>query len=268
MQDIVKTYSRPRLNSPIMIAAWPGIADVAMIAAVQLIRTLKFKELAEIRAPYFFDPVGVITNNGIVQEPQFPQSNFYYWKNKKPREDIILFIGEAQPPSGSYDLANIVLDVGLKYHISRLYTFAAALTRIHHTEEPKVWGVGTNEQMVEELKQHNLFREGNAQIGGLNGLLLGVAKEKNIDGICLLGEIPAYASRMSNPIAALAIIRTLKDLLNLKIDTSELEEIAAETKKRMKEIAAETMGQYINYFTEPIWESDEGEDNEEYDENE
>jgi len=82
MQDIVKTYSHPRLNSPIMIAAWPGIADVAMIAAVQLIRTLKFKELAEIRAPYFFDPVGVIANNGIVQEPQFPQSNFYYWKNK------------------------------------------------------------------------------------------------------------------------------------------------------------------------------------------
>lgn len=268
MQDIIKTRSRPKLTSPIMIAAWPGIADVAMIAATHLMRTLKFKELAEIEAPYFFDPVGVLAHNGIVQEPQFPRSTFYYWKNRRAAADIILFIGEAQPATGSYDLANIVLDFGLRYHTTRLYTFAAALTKIHHTEEPRVWGVSTSERMVEEMKNHNLFREGDAQIGGLNGLLLGVAKEKNIDGICLLGEIPGYTSRMPNPIAALAIVRALKELINLQIDTAELEEIAAETKRRMKEIAAETMGQYIDYFTEPIWESDEGDDSEEeYDEN-
>ena len=35
-----------------------------------------------------------------------------------------------------------------------------------------------------------------------------------------------------------------------------------EVKERMKQAAAVAMGEYIDYFTEPIWE-DEGSDNEE-----
>jgi proteasome assembly chaperone (PAC2) family protein len=63
--------------------------------------------------------------------------------------------------------------------------------------------------MVQELKRLNLKQKGNLQIAGLNGLLLGVAKEREIDGMCLLGEVPVYASRMPNPMAALAVLRVL-----------------------------------------------------------
>jgi predicted ATP-grasp superfamily ATP-dependent carboligase len=103
-------------------------------------------------------------------------------------------------------------------------------------------------------------QRGNLHISGLNGLLLGVAKERKIEGVCLLGEVPMHATRIPNPMAALAVLRVLTRMLNIEIDLSELSEMASEAAERMKEIAAEAMGEYIDRFTQPIWEHGEEEE--------
>ncbi len=259
MEKLVKFFARPRLKSPVLLAAWPGISNVAIIVASYLERKLGFKRLGEIQASYFFDPVGVIVRDNVVEAPRFPQSRFYYWKNENGADDIILFIGEQQPPAKGYELANAVLDVGVKFTTKRVYTFAAALTRIHHTEQPRAWGAATNQEVAESLRRYDLVQKGNLQIAGLNGLLLGVAKERNIDGVCLLGEVPMYATKIQNPIAALAILKALIRILDIKIDLSELTQLANETRESMKRAAAEAMGEYIDHFTEPIWEQDDEE---------
>ena len=262
MKDLVKLSARPKLDSPSMLAVWPGMGDVAVMVAMDLERKLDFKELGEIRAFHFFDPIGVIVRDNVVESPQFPQSKFYYWKNKGEGKDIILFVGESQPASKGYELANCVLDVGLRFQVKRVYTCAAALTRIHHTEQPGVWGVATSQQAGEDLKRYDLVQRGNLQISGLNGLLLGVAKERDIEGVCLLGEVPMYATRIQNPMAALAVLKVLTKMLGIEIDMNELAQLATETKEKMREIAAEAMGEYIDYFTKPIWEREEEEEEE------
>jgi len=244
-----------------MLAAWPGISNVAMIVASYLSRKLGFKPLAELQPSYFFNPIGVLVKDNVVEEPHFPQSRFYYLKNSGG-SDLILFIGEAQPTTKEYDMANCILDVAQRFKVKKVYTCAAALTRIHHTEQPRVWGVGTSQAVVKELEAYDLIRGGNLHISGLNGLLLGTAKKRNIDGICLLGEVPNYATRMQNPIAALAILGKLSVMLGVEVNTDELSQMASETKEVMKQVAAEAMEEYIDFFTEPIWER--GED--EYDE--
>lgn len=261
IKDAIKIRARPILTEPNMLAAWPGISNVAMIAASYIARKLEFKELAEVRAPYFFDPIGVMVRNNVVEEPQFPQSRFYYWKNPGG-SDIILFMGDAQPNTKSYDLANTIVDAAVRFKVKRIYTCAAAITRIHHTEEPKVWGVGTSAPVVKELASQNLVQGGSLQIAGMNGILLGVAKERKLEGACLLGEVPNYTTRLHNPVAALAVVRVLADLLSIKIDYAELKQAAAEARERMKQIAAEAMEEYIDYFTEPIWERGEDESEE------
>lgn len=263
MKGLVKLYAQPRLNSPNMLTAWPGVGNVAVIVATYLERKLGFKELGEIEASHFFDPIGVLVENNVVEAPQFPQSKFYYWKNKGGGSDIILFIGEDQPASKGYELANCVLDVGLRFQIKRVYTCAAAMTRIHHTEQPRVLGVATSQSAAEDLKRYDLIQAGNLQIAGLNGLLLGVAKERNIEGICLLGEVPVYATRIQNPMAALAVLKVLTGVLDIEIDMAELVQLAGETKEKMKQLASQAMGEYIDYFTEPIWERGEEEEEEE-----
>ena len=260
MKGLVKLYARPRLKSPVMLAAWPGVGNVAIIVATYLRRKLNFKELGEIEASHFFDPIGVMVRDSVVEAPQFPQNKFYYWKNKAGGGDIILFIGDDQPSTKAYELANCVLDMGLRFQVKRIYTCAAALTRIHHTEQPKVWGVATSQQLADDLKRYNLVERGNLQISGLNGLLLGVTKEKGIEGVCLLGEVPTYATRIQNPMAALMVLEVLAKMLGIEVDTAELAQLARETKERMKQVAAEAMGEYIDYFTEPIWEHEEEEE--------
>jgi len=52
-------------------------------------------------------------------------------------------------------------------------------------------------------------------------------------------------------------------MLGIEIDTSEMTQMASETRDRMKQIAAEAMGQYIDQFTEPIWEYGQEEEEEE-----
>jgi uncharacterized protein len=263
MREAIKILARPKLNNPNLLAAWPGVGNVAIIIATYLTTKLNFKDLAEIEPADFFDPTGVLVEDSIIEAPQFPQSRFYYRKNDKiGGSDLILFMGDDQPASKGYDLANCILDLGLKFHVNRVFTCAAALTRIHHTEQPKVWGVGTNSQLVQELKKLSLKQKGNLQIAGLNGLLLGVAKERQIDGMCLLGEVPMYASRMPNPMAALAVIKVLSKMLEIEVDTVELARLAEETREKMKQAAAEAMGQYIDYFTQPIWEQGQEEDGE------
>jgi len=260
MNELVKLFARPRLNSPIMLASWPGIGNVSIIVATYLKRKLEFKELGEIEPSYFFDPIGIVARDNVVEAPQFPLSNFYYWKNKRGGSDIILFIGEDQPLTKGYELANCVLDVGQRFGVKRVYTCAAALSRIHHTEQPRVWGVVTSQHMTGDLEKYGLVQRGNLQISGLNGLLLGITKEREIEGVCLLGEVPMYATRIQNPMAALAVLKVLNKMLDIEIDFSELEQIAEETADRMKQIAAEAMGEYIDQFTRPIWEQGEEEE--------
>ncbi len=266
MEDLVKFDTHPELNSPNMLAAWPGIGNVSLLVATYLERKADFKRLGIIEASHFFDPIGVVVKNSVVEAPQFPQNTFYYWKNEGGGSDIILFIGDDQPAAKGYELANCVVDVALKFQVRRIYTCAAALTRIHHTEQPKVWGVATNQQLTDELKKLDLMQRGNLQIAGLNGLLLGVAKERGVEGICLLGEVPSYATRIQNPMAALAVLGVLTEILGIKVDTREMAQQAIEMKERMKQLAAEAMGEYIEHFTEPIWEQGEEEEEEEEDE--
>ena len=260
MNNIIKINARPRLRTPNLLAAWPGIGNVAMIIANYLKAKLNFKELGYLEAPYFFDPIGVTVKDNVVDEPNFPQSQFYYCKNDDG-SDLILFIGDDQPSAKGYELAHCVLDMGNRFGVKRVYTCAAAITRIHHTEPPKVWGVGTSHPVTADLEQYDLEYSSNLQIAGLNGLLLGVAKERDIDGLCLLGEVPVYAGRVPNPMAALAVLKVLTTMLEIKIDFAELAKMAVEAGERIKQVAAQAMEEYIDYFTEPIWER--GEEDEE-----
>jgi predicted ATP-grasp superfamily ATP-dependent carboligase len=92
-------------------------------------------------------------------------------------------------------------------------------------------------------------------ISGLNGLLLGVARKRNMEGICLLGEIPVYATPIPNPRSAKAVLEVLIKLLNIEVDMSGLDEWARRTGEEMEknmEVLRESHGEearrLLDYF--------------------
>lgn len=256
----VRFYREPEIRISRMVAAWPGVGNVALIAARYLKEKLNAEEIGEIEPSLFFTPSGVMVKDNVVEAPQFPENRFYYWRDASARDGILFFIGEEQPSIKGYDLAHSVLEAGRKLGVKRVYTCAAAITRIHHAETSQVWGVATDRKLLPYLREYDLVLRGDLQVVGLNGLFLGAAKERGIEGICLLGEVPVYATRIPNPKASLAVLGVLTRMLGVEIDMTELAELAKETDEEMKKLAAEAMGEYIDRFTQPIWEREDEEE--------
>ena len=261
MKDVIKLYKQPRPKSCSMLASWPGIGDVSLTAARYLVEKLNAVEIGQIEPIHFFEPVGVTVKDNVVESPRFPESTFYYWQPRYNRDKgLVIFIGEEQPSFKGYELVNCVLDVAQRLRVARVYSCAAAVTRVHHSEEMKVWGAATTSKLVDELNKHNVVLRGNLRIAGLNGLILGMAEERGMDGICLLGEVPAYATQIANPRASLAVLGILTKMLGITIDLTELGRLAEQVDEEMDRIAKRVTAEFIDQFTEPIWEQDEEEE--------
>ncbi len=261
----VRIHQEPELRDPLLIAAWPGMGGVAIVAAKYLQDKLGAEEFGEIEPYDFFDPSLVLVRESVVEEPEFPDNKFYFSKGEN---DLIIFTGDAQPVLKAYNLAEQVLDVAQRFNVKRVYTFAAAPSHIYHTRRPRVLAATTNAGLAPELEKYELTLLKDGSISGLNGVLLGVAKRRNMDGICLLGEIPIYTTQIINPRSSQAVLEVLTKMLGMEIDMTDIDDWArnteAEIEERMiqlKESYGEEAKGLIDYFeqlaqkasTEEIW---------------
>ena len=227
MKNIVKIHKQPNAKTCFMLASWPGIGNVSLITMKYLMEKINAVEIGELDAQAFFEPTSVAVKDNLVESPRFPESKFYYWQDAQGERGLVLFIGEEQPSSKGFELVNCVLDAAQKLKVTRIYSCAAAVTQIHHNEDPKVWGAATKKELLGELKKYDVILRGNLRIAGLNGLILGMARERNMDGICLLGEVPSYAIQVANPKASLAVLKVLIKMLDLQVDLTEGEDLTA-----------------------------------------
>lgn len=234
---MIKIRTKLKLKEPILIAAWPGMGSVAFEAVSYLINKLPAKEFAEIPSDKYYSPAAISAKNTIIQPPYFPKNKFYYYKSKELQNDIILFLGEAQPStSRQYELAKEIISVAKKLNVKLIYTLAGMLIYKDKQENLKVWGVATDLKHIGKLGAYNVKPMKEAYISGLNGLLLGVGKEAKIPGICLLGEIPFYAIQIEYIPSSLAVLNVLINILSIKVDTSEIEKSSLVCKTQIQRI--------------------------------
>ena len=230
----IKIVTEVELHEPVLLAAWPGMGHVALKAYVYLHEALRAQNLAFVEEPEFFRLPGINIQDGLVQSTMLPQSGFYYWKHPGGSGDILFFVGDQQPVGGKeYQLAEALLNFAGSLGVKRVITAAAMPTAINHYEISRVWVTATHEELLSELSPYcdRVLREG--QISGMNGLLLGVAKQMGMEGFCFLGEIPFYTTEIENPKASKAVLEVLHKVLGLEISLSQLEELASQTEKEI-----------------------------------
>lgn len=246
----IRYVRNAELVDPVMVACWPGIGNIGLIAVDTLRRSLQAEELAYLEPWDFFYPNKVVIRDGEIMELGFPGSEFFF--KRTATRDIIIFTGEEQPAEGgrvyaeggkAYTMANMVMDVAQKYGCKRVYTSGAAVAPIHHTTRSRVWAVPNTASMVAEFKQYSntVFmsevegREGQGNITGLNGLLLGVAKRRGIEAVCLMGEIPVYLQGFPfvYPKGSRSVLEVLTQALGVSIDMSEINRLADQNEKEL-----------------------------------
>ena len=132
----LKIYREPLLKNPRLVLAWGCIGQVGIDAVTYLRDKLGAQEFAHIEPCDFFTPA-IEVENGLVSGLELPQSRFYSWENSDG-DDLILFIGDREPSLGRYEYANLLLEVGQRFHVPGIYTICAFPSSISHTAEPKV----------------------------------------------------------------------------------------------------------------------------------
>jgi len=244
---------KPKLSNPVMVACWPGIGNIGIMAVDFLRRMLGAEELGEIEPWDFFYPKKVVITDGELKDLEFPENKFYFKKIGKA--DILFFIGEEQPSDGganyaegtkAYRMANLVLDVAQKFGCRRIYTSGAAVAPIHHTTRSRVWVVPNKESLLNEVKDYENTvlmsevegRNGQGNITGLNGLLLGVAKKRGLDAICIMGEIPIYVHGFPIPYpkGSKAVLEVLTSALGVIVPMEEIDGLIQQSDSEIESV--------------------------------
>ena len=224
------------LKDPWLIAVWPGMGNVALAAGGYLVNQLDASPDAELAASELFDIEHVEVTDGIADAGRSPRSMFFEIRNPTGEHDLLLFLGEAQPTSRGYYFCHELLTYAIKRGITRLITFAAMASQIHPNDTPRVFGVATEPALLDELKPLNVEVLKEGQISGLNGVMLAAAKQRDIPGICLLGELPYFAVGVPNPRASEAVLEVFTKLANFDLDMSELHAQAEQMQQHLLDL--------------------------------
>lgn len=255
----VRFWAEPQFHRPVLLAAWPGVGQVALRGVSYLREKLSATALAELDPKPYLDLPGVFVEENLIQPPRFPSFEFSYWHHPNGGRDLILFTAQAQPSLHPYDLAHQVLDVVRSFGVQTVYTLAAALVS-ELPQKPQVWAAVGSPHQVEELRKYGALLKGDFYIAGMNGVLLGVAIEQGMEAACLLGETPRIAPHLENPEASAAVLEVLTRHLDLPVDLSELHQEARQARAELERFLVESRKEFIDRFTIPLWEQGDEEE--------
>jgi hypothetical protein len=232
-ETFVKETLKIEPKNPILIEGFPGMGMVGRIATRYLIKQLNAQRFAELYSPHF--PYYVLVNKkGSVR---LLRAEFYFWKNQTGQNDLLFLIGDSQAQTieGQYEVTTSILDLAQKLGTKMVITIGGY--RKEAEETPQVMAVSTNPELLKRaLEAKAIASPSGNPIVGTAGLLLGLAKFKKIDALCLLGETRGY---LSDPRAAKSVLEVLQKIVGFEADLSGLDSQIEKSKEivaKMREI--------------------------------
>ncbi|MGD6851588.1 MAG: PAC2 family protein [Candidatus Bathyarchaeia archaeon] len=216
-ETYIKEFAEIQANSPVLIEGLPGLGLVGKIALRYLIKQLKPKKIAYLYSPHF--PYFVLVNKkGNVR---LLRGAFYHYQNPKG-PDILLFTGDSQSQTieGQYEIADRMLDFSERHGVKTIATIGGY--RMEPKEKPKVHIAATDHTILQRAVDAGAtLSTAGSPIVGTAGLILGLAKFKHIEALCLLGETRGY---LPDPQAAKSVLEVLKATFNFDLDLKGLDE--------------------------------------------
>lgn len=214
--------SHPELENPVIVEGLPGFGNVGKAAAQLLIEFTQAKPFAELYSPSFPDYV-IINDHGICRPPRY---EFYAAQIEK--KHFIILTGDAQPSLEDvvvhYELCGEILDFAEKHGGRFIATMGGAPTP-RPTDE--VYVAATSQKLAIEIMEKGAILYGKGRIVGATGLLLGLAKKRGFEGICLLG---ATTGLKTDRRAAFSVFKLLMKSLGTEVKKDALKSLGESIK--------------------------------------
>lgn len=177
----------PVIEEPIFVEGLPGFGDVGKIAANLLIKFCSAKLFAELYSPSFPDYVSV-DSSGICRLPRY---EFYAAPMEK--NDFVIVTGDTQPSLDDvvahYSVCNEILDFVEELGCRFFVTIGGVPVS---EEKSQIYVAATSSRLASEFMEKGAVIYSKGRVMGATGLILGLAKERRLEGICLLGTTTGF----------------------------------------------------------------------------
>ncbi len=212
-----------KINDPIVLIGWPGIALVSKLAIDSIKDSINADLFLNIE---FFDfPAKSVVETGVLE---IPAAKVYY-KSRELENDLFILTADFQPqsPNGVFEFAEKFCEEMDKITGGKIKTYvsAGALIAESITKEPMVHVCSTDKELMRsflELENTKMMKSG--IIAGANGILPAWAGAKGYaPGVCLLAETIPLPMMTLDPRASKALVMILKEYFKIDMNFDELD---------------------------------------------
>ena len=228
-----KNLKKP--NKPIVIVGLPGIGNVGKLVAEHLRRELKAERIGTIYSKHFPHQAIMLKNGKL----RLVNNSLYLARARsKNAKDIIILTGDVQAvtPEGQYEVNSKIFNFLKKeMKCSFIYTVGGYSTGPEPVRgQPRVFANATSDNVIKTFKDTGIvFGKSRGLIYGSAGLIIAFARMRKVDGICLMGETSFLEIDAG---AAKAVIVELSKVLDIKVNTDNLDKIIKQTAQIMKQM--------------------------------
>ena len=231
MKTGINVIKKVKLKNPVIVEGLPGIGNVGRVAAGYLISELKMEKFAELVSPHFL-PLVLLQPDSTTS---LLKCEFYY-KHTKDR-DIVVLTGDTQSitPEGHYDVCETILSFAEKIGAKEIITLGG-FAEGHEVAEPRIIGAVNDKSLLKKYGKFDIVFGKDHPVGtivGASGLLLGLGKNHNIDGLCIMGETFGLPV-VTDPKAADKVLHVVIKILKIKIDMTKFEKTVKEMEEHIK----------------------------------
>lgn len=225
LPDHVRWLSKPSLAQPTIVTAftgWNDAADAASTAMRGLVDGWGARWLAEIDPEPFTD---FATIRPQVRLDDASRRTIVWptvglWHVQTPGGDVILVLGPE--PSLRWRLfTEQLLGVARHFSAPMVVTLGALLADVPHSRPAQIIGTATDQDVIDRYDLQRSRYEGPI---GIVGVLHDACATEGIPSVSLWAAVPAYASQVPSPKAAVALVRRLASLVGAPAPVSVLAE--------------------------------------------
>ncbi len=214
--EIRKTKNIKASKKSVLISGLPGIGNVGKLAVDFLIDDLRANKAYEIYSKFGHNSVFVNEKNMV----EIPAISIYHKKMKN--NDLFMLTGDIQPLEGSSctSFCNKIIDFCKRNNCGEIITLGGIGLK-EFPEKPMLYFAGNNKNILSKYNNKKTLNSITGQIVGASGLLIGLAQEKKIKGISILGETSSDQNYVGAK-AAKEIVSALDKKLKLGINNKRL----------------------------------------------
>jgi hypothetical protein len=237
--DHVRWLAEPRVNRPVVLAAftgWNDAGDAASTALRTLVETSRATALAEIDPEPFTDFATVRPHVRLdaQRHREIVWPTVGVWSASLPGSDVLLVLGP-EPALRWRTFCDQLVGIAELVASPLVLTLGALLADVPHTRPTHVIGTATDPTLIERFDLERSRYEGPT---GIVGVLQDAFTRSGVPAASLWAAVPGYASQIPSPRAAMVLVERACSMMGTPAPLSGLADQIAEYDARIGALLA------------------------------